>query len=154
MRSRVHAIVLPSQPSEFRDDLRRMLQELERSSGTGVITGECTPSLDVLEKDDAFEITVDLPGVDVSSVRIMARGNAILIAGQKLPRRARPDSTFHLVERGYGQFVRVVHLTGACDTSRVHASIDHGELRIAVPRTEERRGRAIRVTISNAVEPS
>ncbi len=154
MRSRVHAIVLPSESSEYRDDLRRLLQELERSSGTGIITGECTPPLDMLETDEALEITMDLPGVDASSVRIMARGSAVLIVGQKLPRRARPDSSFHLVERGYGQFARVVHLTGACDTSRAQATFTNGELRISVPRTEERRGRPIRVAISNATETS
>jgi HSP20 family protein len=154
MQSRVRAIVLPSEPTEFREDLRRMLQELERSTGTGVITGECTPPLDVLESDDAIEIAVDLPGVDASSLRIVARGSAILIAGQKLPRRARPDSSFHLVERGYGQFARVVHLAGACDTSRTRATLENGELRVRVPRMTERRGRAIRVDISNVVEPS
>lgn len=154
MRPRVHAIVLPSESAEFRDDLRRMLQELERSTGTGVITGECTPPLDMIETDEALEITMDLPGVDPSAVRVVARGSAILIAGQKLPRRARPDSSFHLVERGYGQFARVVHLTGACDTSRTRATLVDGELRISVPRIAERRGRAIRVALSHPLETS
>jgi hypothetical protein len=37
-----------------------------------------------------------------------------LIAGQKMPRRS-GDASFHLVERGYGRFARVVRLTTACD---------------------------------------
>ena len=105
------------------------------------------PPLDVLETDDALEICVDLPGVPFDAVRIVAKGQTLLIAGHKAPRRSRPDSSFHLVERGYGRFVRVVQLTATCDTSRAHASMSDGELRISIPRTSERRGRSIRIPI-------
>jgi HSP20 family protein len=148
MRSRIQAVVLPSEPIEFRDEVRRIFQELDRDAGREALTGECAPALDVFETDEAVEIAVDLPGVSSSAVRIVARGQTVLIAGNKAPRRARSDSSFHLVERGYGRFARVVQLSTPCDTSRARATMDNGELRISIPRLIERRGRSIRISIS------
>ena len=148
MRSRIQAVVLPSEPSEFQDDVRRMFAELERAGGDRTITGECAPALDVLETDESVEIAVDLPCAAATSVRIAAKGQTILIVGHKSPRRSRQDSSFHLVERGYGRFARAVRLPMSCDTSRATASLAHGELRITIPRVTERRGRAIPVAIT------
>lgn len=148
MRSRIQAVVLPSEPTEFREELRRIFQELDRFTGDDALNGECAPALDVLETDDAVEITMDLPGVPLDAVRVVAKGPTILIAGHKAPRRARTDASFHLVERGYGRFARAVRVAAACDTSRATASLRHGELRITIPRMTERRGRPIRIAIS------
>lgn len=147
MRSRIQAVVLPPEPGEFRDEVRRIFQELESTQGDQGLAGECAPALDVFETDEAVEIAVDLPGVSPESVRLVARGQTLLIAGNKAPRRTRSDASFHLVERGYGRFARVVRLSASCDTNRARASMNNGELRISVPRMAERRGRSIRITI-------
>src|SRR6188768_3850098 len=133
MRSRIRAVVLPPEPGEFRDEVRRIFQELERVPGEEGLAGECAPALDVFETDEAVEIAVDLPGVSPESVRLVARGQTLLIAGNKAPRRTRSDASFHLVERGYGRFARVVRLSASCDTNRARASMSNGELRITVP---------------------
>jgi HSP20 family protein len=126
-----------------------MFIDLGQSTGEA-LTGECTPPVDVYETDGTLEIAMDLPGVDVSAVRVAAKGQTILIAGAKAPRRGRGQSSFHLVERGYGRFARAVRLTPACDTSRARAAIANGELRISLPKIADRRNRAIRI----AVEPA
>jgi HSP20 family protein len=148
MRSRIQGVVLPSEPVEFRDELRRMLQELDRSAGDEALSGECAPALDVFETDESVEIAMDLPGVPPSAVRVVARGQTILLAGHKSPRRTRPESSFHLVERGYGRFARAIRLSTCCDTSRAQATLANGELRITIPRLVERRGRSIRISIA------
>lgn len=142
-------MVLPTEPMEFRDEVRRIFQELDREAGNEALTGECTPALDVFETDESVEIAVDLAGVLAERVRIVARGQTILIAGHKAPRRARPDSSFHLVERGYGRFARAVRLSSPCDISRGRAILANGELRISIPRIAERRGHAIRIDVSS-----
>jgi len=147
MRSRIEAVVLPPEPNEFREEVRRLFQELERTQGDESLAGECAPALDVFETDERVEIAVDLPGVSPASVRIVARGQSLLIVGNKAPRRQRPDASFHLVERGYGRFARVVSLSAPCDTSQATASMNNGELHISVPRRAERRGRSIRIEI-------
>src|SRR5262245_6550648 len=125
METHVRAIVVPPETAEFADDVRRLFTELYKTGGPR-LTGECSPPLDVYETETSVEIALDLPGVDPAGVRAIAKGNAVLIVGEKSPRRARGDASFHLVERGYGRFARVVRLSAACDTGRATATIERG----------------------------
>src|SRR5204863_225464 len=72
------------------------------------------------------------------------------IAAEKPARRARAESSFHLVERGYGRFARVVRLGRACDTSRAKATLIDGELRVTLPKVADRRGRLVPIAIAGA----
>jgi HSP20 family protein len=90
-----------------------------------------------------------LPGVDLSVVRVVAKGDAVLIAGEKIPRRGRGDSSFHLVERSYGRFARVARLTKPCDSSRARATFVNGELRISIPKITDRRGRTTSIKVAD-----
>jgi HSP20 family protein len=150
MRQRIHAIALPSEIGDFSDEVRRVFLELGRVFGSESLADECAPPIDVYETDDTLEIAVDLPGVDPAAVRVIAKGDSILIAGEKAARRARSESSFHLVERGYGRFARVVRLARACDTAQARARLSGGELRVSVPKIGDRRGRAIPIAITTA----
>ena len=150
MRPRIQAVVVPSD-AEFHEELRLLLLEIGRASGN-LPTAECSPPLDIYETDDSIEIAVDLPGVDASVIRVVAKGNAILIAGEKTPRRSRGDASFHLVERGYGRFARVARLTSPCDTANARATFTNGELRVSLRKIAERRGRPIPIAISTSNE--
>jgi HSP20 family protein len=77
-----------------------------------------------------------------------------LIAGEKAPRRGRPDASFHLVERGYGRFARVIRLTAACDTGKARATFVNGELRVTMPKIQERRGRSLRIPVTGGQPPA
>jgi HSP20 family protein len=148
MRTRFHGVALPSEIGEFAEDVRRVFLELGRTFGSDTtLHGECSPAVDVYETDESLELTVDLPGVDAATVRVIAKGDSVLIAGEKAARRARRESSFHLVERDYGRFARVVRLARACDTSKARATLAHGELRVSVPKIAERRQRAIPITV-------
>ncbi len=137
--------MLPSELGEFADEVRHIFRELGRGA---VMAGECSPPIDVDETDETLEIRVDLPAVDPADVRVAIKGAVVLIAGEKIPRRGRGDSSFHLVERGFGRFARTVSLTAACDTSRARATVRDGELRITLPKIGDRRGRLIEIAIN------
>ena len=88
MRSRVQAVVLPSETlGEFVDEVRQIFAEIGRGYSLDTLAGECTPPLDVFETDSSVEISVDLPGVDRASLRIVVRGTAVLVAGAGQPSR-------------------------------------------------------------------
>jgi HSP20 family protein len=148
MRQRIHSLTLPSEIGEFSDEVRRIFLELGRVFGGESLAGECSPSIDVYETDDTVDIAVDLAGVDPAAVRIVCKGDSVLIAGEKAPRRARAESTFHLVERGYGRFARAVRLTRSCDTSKATATLQNGELHISLPKIADRRGKAVSIPIT------
>ncbi len=148
MRSRIQAVVLPSEVSDFAEELRRVFLELGRTYGSGALAGECSPALDVFETDDTIEILVDLPGVEPAAVRVIAKGEMLLIAGEKSSRRGGAESTFHLVERGFGRFARAVRLGRSIDPARAEAHLVDGELRVTVPKIKDRRGQVIQIPIT------
>jgi len=138
---------MPFEVGAFAEEVRRVFLELGRTFGIGSLAGECAPPIDVFETDDVIEVIVDLPGVQLEAIRVMAKGNSLLVVGDKRSRPSRSESTFHLVERGYGRFARTVQLGGSCDTARVRATLIDGELRISVPKMAERRGRTIQIQL-------
>src|SRR5947207_2854005 len=148
MRTRVHAIAIPAEIGDFSDELRLVFLELGPVFGSDSLAGECMPPIDVYETDDTLEIAVDLPGVDQAAIRVLGKADSILIAGEKAARRARGESSFHLVERGYGRFARVIRLARACDTAKARATLVDGELRVSIPKIADQRGRAIPISIS------
>jgi HSP20 family protein len=148
VRYRVQAFAVPTEIDDFADDIRRVFQALGRSFSPESLAGECSPQIDVYETDDALEVVTDLPGVSPKSVHIVAKGDALLIAGEKTPRRTGGDPTFHLVERGYGRFARVVRLGRSCNPASARATFAHGELRITIPKVDDRRGRRIPIAIT------
>ncbi|HJZ73058.1 MAG TPA: Hsp20/alpha crystallin family protein [Vicinamibacterales bacterium] len=151
MRPRIHTLAVPSEIGDFADEVRRVYLELGRAFGSESLAGECSPPLDVYETDDSLEITVDLPGVVAASIRVLAKGDSLLIAGEKTARRTRAESSFHLVERGYGRFARVVRLGCACDTARAQAALAGGELRVSIPKITDRRGRSVPIAVRGDV---
>jgi HSP20 family protein len=147
MRARVHAIALPSEIGDFVDEVRKVFVELGRVFGPESLAGECSPAVDVYETDDSVEIVADLAGVKPAAIRVISKGDSVLIAGEKPPRRVRGESSFHQVERGYGRFARVVRIGRPCDTARATATFAAGELHISLPKLSDRRGRAIPIQV-------
>jgi HSP20 family protein len=147
MRHRFPAVSISSETTDVAEDVRRIFYELGRPVGAESLAGECSPAIDVYERDESIEIVVDVPGVDPSALRVVARGDLLLIVGEKSVQRPRTELSFHLVERDFGRFARTVRITRACDTSRAQARLVNGELHVSLPKIAERRGGAIPIRI-------
>jgi HSP20 family protein len=128
---------------ELFDDLAATLRHEERAS-----SGECHPSLDVLETEAAVEVIVDVCGVAPDALRVMFRAGVLIVAGEKAPGPTAPDQTFHLVEREFGRFARAVRLKGAFDVQEARATVRDGELTIVLPKLQERRDRSHRIPVT------
>ena len=142
---------IPSAESgELADDIRELFEDLSHSLDREqrAYSGECHPSLDVLETDRAVEVTVDVSGVPSEALRVLFRAGVLIVAGEKAPAAAAAHQTFHLVEREFGRFARAVRLTGAFDIPHSRATLRDGELTIVLPKLDERRGTGHRISIS------
>ena len=139
--------------ADLGDDIRVLFEELARTlpGEHRVYSGECRPALDVLETGDALEITLDAPGVPVDAIRVMFRAGVLLVVGEKAPLSGAGEQTFHLVEREFGRFARVVRVTGAVDVQNARAILRDGELRIRLPKLDDRRGRPHRIPVTTPV---
>ncbi|MSO35595.1 MAG: Hsp20/alpha crystallin family protein [Acidobacteria bacterium] len=138
-------------PADLAQDVHRLLEDLarRRPDRRQVVAGECMPVVDVFETDRTVEIVLDLPGVAADAVRILIKSGVVLIVGEK----ERPilskntPASFHLVERDFGRFARAVRVAGAVDAGQARARLSQGELRVVLPRRDERRGQGVRVAI-------
>jgi HSP20 family protein len=145
---------IPSgESTELAEDVRQLFEELSRTLDRRqrAPSGECHPSLDVVETDLAVEVIMDVSGIPAEALRILFRGDMLVIAGEKAPVAASDHRTFHLVEREFGRFARGVRVTGAFDVKQARATIQDGELTIVLPKLDEdRRGRAHRISVEPA----
>ena len=129
---------------ERRDLPAHLLRLLEETPAAA----ECTPPMDVLETATGLEIRLDVPGIAASEIEIVFADGVLLIAGQKLPNLCEhADAGFHIAERAFGRFARAIRVDGPFDAGRASAALDAGELRVVLPRIDERRGAQIRIPI-------
>jgi HSP20 family protein len=147
------SLLLSAELGDLTDDVRRLFAELEQE-GHPVAPGDCLPPLDVLETDSTIQVLMDLPGVPPTAVRVLLKSNVVVIAGGKWATSPGAASGgYHLVERGSGRFARAVRISSAIDGGRVTATLTSGELRITLPKVEERRGRGFPVAVTSSGEP-
>jgi HSP20 family protein len=142
---------IPSgETSELAEDIRELFEDLAAhlKQEQRAYSGECHPSLDVLETDQSVEIIVDVSGVPADALRVLYRSSVVIIAGEKAPLAAGHQQTFHLVEREFGRFARAVRLNGAFDVQAARATLRDGELTIVLPKLDDRRNRPHRIPVS------
>lgn len=133
---------------EMDDDLRRLFDQLIRTDGA--THAECAVPLDVVETSQGIEVVVDLVGVHPDAVQVVVARDTLVVSGHKKPAACahHGEATFHVAERVFGRFGRAVRLTGsAYDVGRAEATLRAGELRVTLPRIEDRRGREHRIPV-------
>ena len=131
------------------DELRRLFERLTSGEQRNAASAECTPPADVLETPEGIELVMDVPGVGADQIEVVVARSTIAVIGQKMPPGCEHhrDAAFHIAERGFGRFARAVRLSGAFDVGRGVATLRDGELRVTLPRIEERRGRERRIPV-------
>ncbi len=142
-------------PVALSDDVRALFEEISAGlrHDQRAYSGECHPSIDVLETESAIEVVVDASGIPPEALRVLFRSGVLVIAGEKAPGSTTSEHTFHLVEREFGRFARAVQVTAAIDVPNARASLVHGELTVVLPKLVDRRGRGHRIPITAAPGP-
>lgn len=92
------------------------------------------PAVDIIEKDDAFEITAELPGMDEKNIQIKLSNGALTIKGEKTDEREEKKKDYHLSERHYGSFQRTFGLPEGVDPEKIEAHFSKGVLTLTLPK--------------------
>lgn len=128
--------------------MRHLVEWLGEIQGNASAQAEWAPPMDVFESATALEVVADLPGIAADLIRVVVAEEQLVISGLKRPAKCEHhEAAFHLVERSVGRFARTFRLVGAFDVARATARLGAGELRVVLPRIDERRGREIRIAI-------
>jgi len=105
------------------------------------------PAVDVAEREDGYEVNVELPGVDKDDVKITVQDNVLTIRGEKKQEKESKDSDYRRVERSYGSFQRSFALPTSVRHDKVDASYKDGILTIALPKADEAKPKQIEVKV-------
>ena len=120
------------------DDLQGEIQELfadlwqvPRFSG---IRNGFRPQCDCFRTDDppTLHVVVELPGVDPTSVEVVASGKTLVVAGSR-ERLPAAGAHYLVMEIEYGAFQRRVELGEEIDPAGATASYDRGMLKVTLP---------------------
>jgi HSP20 family protein len=95
------------------------------------------PALDVVENDDKYVVTVELPGTKKDDVTVEVHENVLTIRGEKRNEREEEKEQRRYVERTYGSFSRSFTLPSNADGERVSAAFRNGVLTVDVAKREE-----------------
>ncbi len=109
---------------------------------------EVTPSIEVSETDDSFQVTAELPGMDEKDVEVTLDNNLLTIKGEKKAEREEKGRNYHFTERSYGSFQRMIPIPDGVDKDAVKASFKKGVLPLNMPKTEQARKQSRKIQIT------
>lgn len=99
------------------------------------------PQIEMVEREGAVEIRMDVPGMERRDVQISLDDNALVVEGERRSESGeRRDATWHS-ERMYGRFYRSVPLPRGLDTAQATATLRDGVLRVTIPMSAGGRSR-------------
>ncbi|MHB1232289.1 MAG: Hsp20/alpha crystallin family protein [Burkholderiales bacterium] len=97
------------------------------------------------ETEKAILVRLEVPGLDKGDLDIAIEGNVLRISGEKRYLREDERSNYHIMERAYGCFQRMIALPREVDGERAEASLNNGVLTVRLPKVGVSPGRRIKV---------
>jgi len=98
---------------------------------------DLTPAVDVSEKEKAYEITAELPGMEEKDIEIKLSNGKLTIKGEKKEEKEERKKDYYVSERRFGSFVRSFQVPEGVDTAKIEASFAKGVLTVSLPKTVE-----------------
>jgi HSP20 family protein len=95
------------------------------------------PSVDIVEKDSAYEVTAELPGMDEKNIEVKLVDGDLTIKGEKQEEKEEKEKNYYLHERQFGSFERYFTVPEGVDTEKIEASFKKGVLTVTLPKKPE-----------------
>jgi HSP20 family protein len=130
---------------DLRDQMNRLFDTAFR--GLTRQTAPAWPSLEVQEKDGAYRISAELPGLDEKDVEVSVQDGVLTIRGEK--KAETEDKERQYSERYYGRFERRLAL-GELDEDKITASFANGVLTITAPKSAKAEAKKIPISTAQA----
>ena len=123
-------------------ELDRMFEGvLDRSSRDG---NTSAPALALWEEEGSYHVELEIPGVLADDLDVSVHGNRVTVKGERVE-VAREGAKLHRREWGALEFARSFELPVDIDDKGVVAELDHGILRLTLPKAEGHKPRKVKV---------
>lgn len=107
-----------------------------------------TPLANLAETETAYELSLDLPGIDADDVSVELNDGKLIVTGERQSEDEDSEKTFHRVERRYGKFRRVLSIPAPVDEEKITAEYKDGVLSVVLPKSEKIKVKKISVSKS------
>ena len=105
------------------------------------------PASEASGGEDAYTISVELPGVAEKDIDLAVKEGVVTLKGEKRTEREEKGETWFFSERQYGSFSRSFRLPPDADAAGVDAHLKDGVLTIRVPKRVEKTPESAKVEI-------
>ncbi|HYJ96580.1 MAG TPA: Hsp20/alpha crystallin family protein, partial [Burkholderiaceae bacterium] len=106
-------------------------------SGTATAASARSPSLDVAESEQAYTVTIELPGVAKDDVKVSIEGRHVSIEAKSAKGGERKDGDRVLLrERAASSYARSFVLPAELDEARSNAKLEHGVLTLELAKRQ------------------
>jgi HSP20 family protein len=94
------------------------------------------PIFDMIEKEDRYELKVEVPGIEKEKLKVKATEDSLEISGEQLKEEESEDKRKRFVynERSYNSFYRKIPIPEEIVSSKVTAKMSNGVLHIDLPK--------------------
>lgn len=93
-------------------------------------------SSDVWETSKSVIVRVEIPGMEKDDFGISIPGSELRIRREKHSNGDREGLLYHLMERAYGHFERIIALPQSIDGAQAEVTYQEGVLTVILPKTE------------------
>jgi HSP20 family protein len=101
------------------------------------LTLATNPAIDIIEKDNAYQIIAELPGLDEKNIEVKMSNGTLTIRGEKQEDKEEKKKGYYLRERHFGSFERHFRIPDGVDADKIDASFKKGVLTVTLPKTPE-----------------
>ena len=136
---------------EVSDRLNRMFARPVASRTNGketMIVADWTPSVDISETEQEYQIKAEIPDVKKEDVKVMLEDGVLTIQGERKHEKEEKGKKYHRIERSYGSFVRTFSLPDVIEEEKVKAEFKDGVLNLHLPKSEKAKPKAIEVKVA------
>jgi HSP20 family protein len=133
--------------ARIQSEINRLFDNLLDLGTPGKESGAWIPNADILETEELLVVKVELPGVAPEDLSLSVHGGNVILRGEKKREEPEGPARYHLAERAFGKFRRVIHLGVPVNTHRAEAVLHDGFLRIRFPKVANRRGEEVPVEV-------
>ena len=110
-----------------------------------------SPATEASGSKDAYDISMELPGVGEDDIDLTVDDGVLTIRGEKKTQSEKSGDTWYFSERQYGAFRRSFRLPADADGANAVARMKDGVLHVSVPKlAPEKAGNTQKIRISRS----
>lgn len=129
------------------NDFDNMLDTMFNDGWNGSLIRNNNLSVDIIEKENEFELTADLPGFDKKEINLSIQDKVLsLIANHKSSSDSK--ESYRLRERNSKSFNRSFTLPESVIEEKINAKFKNGSLKVILPKAEKLKPEIKKIKIS------